>query len=808
MEFFARSPWSRFRRTRPRNARAARAFYTRRAFFQPLEPRSLLAAAALDVSFSSDGLVLTDFGGSHDVAFDAALQSDGKLVVVGSAGPDMAIARYHPNGSLDTSFSNDGKVSVSVAAGEDIGHAVLIQPDGKIVVAGTTSSAGNANHDFAIVRLHPNGSLDTSFAGDGMVRYTATGWQFHEYGFAAALQPDGKILVGGQHQTSSLGAFNLAVLRLMPDGSIDPSFAGDGSAGANPQSVYAMALTPTGKVVGAGYEANSYAVVRFHANGTLDTTLGSGVGYVTREFVSAGSKSRAEGLYLQPDGKMVLAGSYLEGGLQKVALTRLHSNGNVDTSFGNGGVVTTSLSEVDVVHDLEVQADGKLVVVGSTKVGNYQKFLVLRYLPNGALDLDYSLDGYGTVSFGKYDDEAQAAVLQPDGNIILVGSSSNGTNGNFAVARLLPQTPNQPPVAVAGGPYQFSEGTAGTLDGSASTDERIVSAIYEWDLDFDGVNFQTDAVGVQPEVLFPDNGPTRTIALRVTDSDGLSGLATTTVSVANVAPQLYASGWATVDFGVPFVLHLESRDPGADQMVSWRIDWGDGTIETVSGGLSEVAHQYASVTQNYSISVRGTDEDGTYSASSLSVAVRNLTPPNGAVDLGFGGGTGWVATSFGADALAHDALRQPDGKLIVVGTAGYRMALARLYADGSLDRSFGGSGTGYVQTNVSNNQRYGDVAQGVALSADGRIVVAGTADYPNVTNRDVLVARYTADGVLDPTFGGTGTVVTKLTTRGDSAFSVAVQADQKVVVGGKVDNGGDLEFALLRYQVDGTLDPT
>lgn len=777
--------------------------------FLALEPRRLLAAAALDPNFSGDGKLITDFSGAQDRAYDATLQSDGKLVVVGSSGSNMAIARYTATGALDTTFSGDGRQTVSIGSGEDIAYAVTTQPDGKILAVGTASSPNNANHDIALARFNADGTLDPTFGGDGTVRFSPD-WTLHDYAFAVATQPDGKILVGGSRQVSSQGNRNLVVLRFLPDGSIDPSFNGDGFSGfaiAEPEALEAIHLSANGKITGVGYNGDSYAVARIQPNGAFDSGL-DGDGWLIRKYVTNTTDNVAKALTVQPDGKILIAGHYTEQGVQKIALSRLSSNGSVDTSFGVSGVVTSTIGSggQDRANDMKLQPDGKLVVVGSTKVGNYQKFAVLRYNLDGSLDHSFTLDGHGTVSFGNFDDEAHSVVIQPDGNLLVVGTSFDGGDDNFAVARLLPATPNQPPVADAGGPYDVAEGTPFRLDGTRSSDERPASATYEWDLDYDGESFHVHVVGDQPTVSYPDDFALRTIALRVTDSDGLSTIATTTVTVSNIAPALYASGLERTDLGRPYTLHLESRDPGDDTLVSWNVSWGDGTSELVYGDPVSVTHAYPDGPGSYLVTVTGTDEDGTYAANSLTTSVEPVSPANGAIDTTFAGNAGWVSTALGPDAVANDAMQQPNGKIVLVGTAGLKVALARYYPDGSLDRTFGGGGTGQVITSVTGTQRFGDVANSVALAPDGRIVIAGQADFPNGTNRDFLVARYTDDGVLDPTFGNGGTIITSNTTRADYAFSVAVQADGKIVAGGLIDNSGNGDFLLVRYNVDGSLD--
>ncbi|HEX8249304.1 MAG TPA: delta-60 repeat domain-containing protein, partial [Pyrinomonadaceae bacterium] len=169
-----------------------------------------------DMSFGNQGIVTTDFAGQYDRAWGVAVQTDGKIVVAGWAGDGFAVARYNPDGSLDTSFGSGGKKTTIITGDQEGGYAVAIQPDGKIVVVGATIFNGFC---FAAVRYLPNGDLDTSFDGDG-IAITNTSNSVGEPS-SVVIQPDGKILIGGDD-------IAIVLIRYNPNGSLDTTFGGTG----------------------------------------------------------------------------------------------------------------------------------------------------------------------------------------------------------------------------------------------------------------------------------------------------------------------------------------------------------------------------------------------------------------------------------------------------------------------------------------------------------------------------------------------------------------------------------------------------
>jgi uncharacterized delta-60 repeat protein len=385
------------------------------------------APGDLDPSFGGDGM--RTFGAlSGDDAQAVLVQPDGKLVLAGYGGGNLAVARLNRDGSSDVSFG-DGGMSGTDFGGNDSGHAAALQPDGKIVVAGYKE----VDAEIAVARFHPNGSLDSSFdpgGADGPGRKTF-GYGGYDIARAVLVQPDGKIVVVGNGNANR----DLAVTRLNPDGSFDRSFDGDGTAGADVGGAdlgFAAALQPDGKIVVAGSTGGEdVAVARFNPTGpadkTLDTTF-NGAGW--RRFGYGGFDS-ARAVLVQPDGKIVLAG--YGGPNYDLMVTRLNSDGSFDSGFSDGGTSGTDLGVNDYGHAAALQPDGKIVVAGE-RSSDDDDFAIVRLQPGGALDTTFSFDGRTTVNFGG-NDSGQAVTLQANGRIVVAGDTTPGRD--FAVARLL-----------------------------------------------------------------------------------------------------------------------------------------------------------------------------------------------------------------------------------------------------------------------------------------------------------------------------------------------------------------------------------
>jgi uncharacterized delta-60 repeat protein len=369
------------------------------------------------------------------------------LVVAGSSKQglisgdfDFAIARLNSDGTLDSSFDGDGKVTSDLGE-EDLGSTVFIQPDGKIVVVGDrNSSLSDGLADEAIVaRYHPDGSLDDSFAGDGVSSIGSLSGQIDD----GALQPDGKILLLGYH-TSPDDDTKMALYRLNADGSMDSTFNGDGDVlidfGDRDRGT-ALALQPDGRIIAYGSRGVFYAaLVRLWPDGTFDAGGQQTLGFADPLF-GLGSDEVAYGVAVQSDGKFIVAGEVINPNNteSEMGLARFLPTGQLDTAFGAQGRVWFSFGQYDVARAVALQPDGKIVAAGFSKpFGSVPaNFLVARFNPDGTLDNTFAVFGFNVVDFASGDDYGHALALAPDGKIVVAGEVWNGSHYVFGVARLL-----------------------------------------------------------------------------------------------------------------------------------------------------------------------------------------------------------------------------------------------------------------------------------------------------------------------------------------------------------------------------------
>jgi len=390
--------------------------------------------SVLDASFGGTGKVTTP---STGIGNAVALQPDGKIVTVG--GP-FTLTRHNADGGPDTGFGALGKVTTAFGAGSGTAHDVAIQSDGRIVVVGSTRArAGFASDDnFTLRRYDSAGNLDASFGIGGVVVTDFAA--LADVAKAVAIQPDGKIVVAGRSQNAS--GIDFAVARYNADGSADPTF---GSAGklttdvaGGPEGLPSIALQSDGKIVvagrfGIGNSTGGTALVRYNGDGSLDLGLGD------RGKVSVASGVTADAVALQPDGKILVAGSVNAGASSSAfGVTRFLANGSPDAAFGT---VTTSFftgGNGSIGRNVALQADGKIVLVGEAASDDSSTFemAIARFDASGALDTGFGTGGKLLVDFFAGTDAALDVVIQPDGKIVVAGSARNGSLSEFALARI------------------------------------------------------------------------------------------------------------------------------------------------------------------------------------------------------------------------------------------------------------------------------------------------------------------------------------------------------------------------------------
>ncbi|HWR88775.1 MAG TPA: hypothetical protein VN260_00820, partial [Dissulfurispiraceae bacterium] len=334
------------------------------------------SSGVLDPSFGSKGAVTYGLPARDESATAVAVQHDGRIVVAGAehngSNNDVLVLRYNSDGTPDTTFGTGGVFTYNAPANsDDFAKAVALQPEsGKIVVAGGTYNGKNT--DVLTLTLNTNGTLDTAFGAGGVVVYNGAA-DGDDVGEALAVQRDGKIVVAGGTFNGSDN--DVLLLRYTPDGAPDVTFAGgDGVASFNPSSgtneaAKAVSLQRDGKIVVAGGvvvgSSIDLLVLRYNGNGLPDAGFGTGGAVI---YGGGSTNESARSLSVQADGKIVVGGIVQDTAQVDGIIIRYDDHGVPDPAFGSGGVVTfgTSLGSSDYINALLMQRDGKIVATGRT----------------------------------------------------------------------------------------------------------------------------------------------------------------------------------------------------------------------------------------------------------------------------------------------------------------------------------------------------------------------------------------------------------------------------------------------------------
>lgn len=736
----------------------------------------------LDPTFGTGGKVITPVSvvNGVDGGNAMAIQSDGKIVVAGVARSrttdyDYALARYNVDGSLDVSFGSGGKVISPIADGSGISESIFdiaIQPDGKIIAVGSSST----QTDFVTVRYNSDGSFDNTFGVGGKVFTTPTNGNYCT-SYAVALQSDGKIVTAGSGwvNTGTNSTTDFTLVRYNSNGTVDTTFGVDGIVvthiGSDVQSsayINSLAIQQDGKIVAAGYTSgpDDFALARYNTDGTLDSNFGSGGKIITPAGV------RAYSVAIQSDGKILAAGT------PSFSLARYNINGTPDVTFGGSGFVTTQIGEPDSVsYDLTLQSDGKIVATGTTSQFSLEsQFAVVRSNSDGSLDMSFGSNGT-VITAVNSDAGAEAVIVQNDGRIVVAGNSVDGQDPDFALAR-----------------YDAS----GALDPGFGSGGKVVTQVA---VNEDADDF-AQAVAVQGDgkiVVAGYTYPYPAFALARYNSDGTldAGFGSSGKVVSRFGTD-YGSAYAVTiqSDGKIVVAGSKFRQSGYSNFALVRYN-SNGSLDSSFGIDGRVVTDFGDLSVAYAVSIQS---DGKIVAAGKSNNRFALARYNfdGSLDAGFGVG-GKVVTFLNGLSHAHGVAIQNDGRIVAAGyrqidsSTNHAFTLTRYNSDGSRDMGFG------IQGRATTPAGYLYMAYAVALQNDGRIVVGGkrgTAGFG--------LARFDSNGMLDPTFGVDGEVLTSIS--GGSVNSIAIQNDGKIVAAGSSGIFGNANFAMARYSAGGILD--
>ena len=711
----------------------------------------------LDETFGNKGIVTTAAGEfrSNSEALSVKIQNDGKTAAGGfyynGNDYDFAVARYNPDGSLDNSFGTNGIAITPISSGDDEINSIIIQTDPangnieKIIAAGFTQNINDTG--FVLVRYNPNGSLDSTFGGDrnGIV---ISGNDYPDYATSVVLQKDGKIVLAGYKYNGH--DYDFMIARFSADGIPDNSFGQfnglvttEISGKGTNDRAYAAAIQEDGDILAAGSsdEENSFALVRYKPNGSLDTSFANrGIALTIVGDAGEDKSDVAFSISIQEDEKIIIGGRSYDDNLNNITLLRYKSDGRLDSTFNNNGIVITNLQNNSILGTilLDKQDGGneKIIAAGSSFNGLDLDITLVRYKEDGKPDDSFGSGGIVIIPRAKSDQTAFAADYQTDPltgkikKIITAGYYYDGSNIDFALA-------------------SFTED--GVIDKKFGTNGIVNTSIGN-------THSALNAISVQRG----ENGEEKIIA------GGYSG------TVGNYEMTLVrynSNGELDSTFGLNGDGIVKTSTPPNE--------WIRGLIIKNDGKIIAVSH---TTLIQYS-------RDG---------IIDTLFGLKGIVNLPI------TAT----DETNHSAAIQNDGKIIIAGGfyngSDFDYAVVRYDSSGNLDTDFGGRGDGIAVTPIGTST---DFANSMALQNDGKIVVAGDYRYSS-QKIDIALIRYNSNGILDNSFGTNGIVLTKIGSANDFAYSTAIQGDGKIIAAGASVSTVDYDFALVRYNPNGSIDST
>jgi uncharacterized delta-60 repeat protein len=425
-----------------------------KTFLLPTWTAATLAAAGLahaqagdlDLGLNGGQLVTTQCSASGNdyTPANGVVAREGKVLTVGrsrAANGSMgwSVIRHEADGDLDTTFSGDGRFEhFQSTVGSRGAQDVVLYPDGRILVVGGVYTVNNqgTTSSFAIVRLHDDGTLDTSFGTGGIAR-VSFGSNRQDTAYAVALQPDGRIVVSGYSQTSN--GTSLVLARLLASGQLDGSFGKNGKSAPlsvtslNFRAPGCMALDSAGRIVvgGAGQSANGHwRIARYTAAGKLDNSFGSSGILTELDLIACFLYDVA----ITATGQIVASGTFGHNGRTETAVVRYTASGARDTTFGVGGLAST-IGSAALPAGLEfrgnacvIQPDGKVVVGGYTLAATGEKFMApFRFEANGAVDASFGVDGLGQpANLGPSALFQGVSLALDDENRLVIGGGDHG----------------------------------------------------------------------------------------------------------------------------------------------------------------------------------------------------------------------------------------------------------------------------------------------------------------------------------------------------------------------------------------------
>ena len=396
----------------------------------------------LDSLFSDDGISLTNLG-NFEGAWSVFSTNENKIIVSGwsklstESPEDILLMRFNNDGSIDSTFKSGNIISVEEFTWES-SYASIEQKDGKILIAGRFYNG--LNWDFMLARFYADGRLDSSFAQNGFAIIDISS---DDRAFSIDLQNDDKIIIAG---FVNINNWDFAVLRFNSNGLLDNTFGNNGIVindfDGDIDVAFSIKTQSDSKIIACGWTFSNaswnFAIIRYNSDGSLDQNFGN-KGIVITDVDNVYNTSHS--IAIQEDGKYVVTGyRYFRERLDTdILLVRYNSDGSIDQSFGVNGFVTKDINRnEDFAWDVIIQSDERILVTGYTKSDSSKNVVTLRFNNNGQIDSTFGDSGVIITSIFGFDEEGRHLALQNDGKILVTGYSFNGVDQDLFILRINP----------------------------------------------------------------------------------------------------------------------------------------------------------------------------------------------------------------------------------------------------------------------------------------------------------------------------------------------------------------------------------
>ncbi|MGK4567771.1 hypothetical protein [Flavobacterium sp. 3HN19-14] len=752
----------------------------------------------LDPTFGAGGKVVTDFLEiNNDYSYINAVYvlPDGKIMALGTTGktgfiPSLVVVKYNHDGTLDTAFGTNGKVTNDLFPLDSFGSKLTLLPDGKFVVTSAKTYNGDPNYYFGLRKYTADGQIDETFGTAGEV---VTSFGNGKSGPASiALQPDGKLLVAGKFLQS--GMQQMAVARYNPDGALDTSFDGDGKVltnfgGTTSCNAMDVAIKPDGKIIVSGIVytlVRNFGVVQYNSNGSLDTSF-DGDGKATAAF--ADDYDNISAVTRQPDGKFLVAiksDNYMLTASDMV-LRKFNSDISKDISFGNNGEVSITFGGgLSKAMAAVATPNGAVFLVGESIAADNStiEFAIAKYINSGSLDVSFGNNGKTTTGFEPTNDQVSKVLISADDSFIAVGisggrRSNNSYYSNIALAK-----------------YDSN----GNLDTNFGNSGKVVSVFGDNNNNVTAAIFQPDGKILVGNMYYSvgqasySNEIIRYNANGILDTSfGTNGKASLAFSAVAMVCQpdgkIVVAGIGSEGNGDGYILQRFNYNGTPDTSFD-----NDGTA-FVSTGNFYIGEIVVLLQPDGKLVVSASASDPELYSGALAYATVRFNA-NGSLDATFGE-NGKTTTLIDEVSLAATGFIQPDGKIIIAGRsigANINFSTVRYNSNGTLDTTYGNNGI--ASSALSSDYRE---INDIYLQPDGKFLVAVSLYNQNKMYYDFKIRRFNPDGSYDADFGGIFGVTTSFYNGYDEAFSIGLQSDSKIIVAGATNNGINNDFAISRY---------